>query len=108
MEALRALSAEQARKALCALPGVGAKVADCTLLSSGLHTDVCPVDRWVERTVRNDYLHGQSGAGGTREVRSFMERNFGKEAGFAQLWLFVYARSGGGLPGWEGAAGGVG
>jgi len=115
-DALRRLSVAEARAALRALPGVGAKVADCTLLSSGLHVEVCPVDRWVERVIRTVYLGGDAmGAGDssnrkggvkketTDEVRRFVEGYFGPEAGFAQLWFFLYARSGDGL-----SAGGTG
>lgn len=97
LETLRALPAPEAREALRALPGVGAKVADCTLLSSGLHPEVCPVDRWVERTIRTVYLSGQTKEAGTEEVRRFVEGYFGPAAGFAQLWFFLYARSGDGL-----------
>lgn len=96
-ETLRALPADAARDALRVLPGVGAKVADCTLLSSGLHTEVCPVDRWVERTIRTVYLSGESEEAGTEGVRRFVEGYFGSNAGFAQLWFFLYSRSGGGL-----------
>ncbi len=100
-DALRRLPAAEARAALRVLPGVGAKVADCTLLSSGLHTEVCPVDRWVERVVRTVYLGGDAKADAkkdtTDEVRRFVEGYFGAEAGFAQLWFFLYARSGDGL-----------
>ena len=96
-EALRTLSAPDAREALRALPGVGAKVADCTLLSSGLHPEVCPVDRWVERTIRTVYLSEHTKEAGTEEVRRFVEGHFGRVAGFAQLWFFLYARSGDGL-----------
>ncbi len=95
--ALAGMTKEAARRTLQALPGVGPKVADCTLLSAGLRTDVCPVDRWVERVLVTQYLGGPERIGTVRadDVRRFAEDRFGAWVGIAQLWFFAYARSGG-------------
>ena len=87
--ALSRLPADEARAVLKALPGVGDKVADCVLLYSGLRTDVCPVDTWVARVVRDVYL-GQGA--GNREIMRFAADKFGRYAGYAQFWFFIYAR----------------
>ena len=75
---LAASSAREARQFLCRYPGVGEKVADCVLLYSGIHKDICPVDTWVEKTIRAVYL----GADATKkEIRQFTESYFGEYAG---------------------------
>ncbi len=83
---------DSARKDLCILPGVGEKVADCVLLYSGIRHDVCPIDTWVEKTIRRVYLNDNATK---KDIRSFTQSYFGEYAGYAQLWFFYYARSSG-------------
>ena len=83
-------SAAEARKMLCAFPGVGEKVADCVLLYSGLRKDLCPIDTWVEKTIRKIYLEPHASK---KEIRTFTESYFGENAGYAQLWFFNYVRN---------------
>ncbi len=78
------------RKELRALPGVGEKVADCVLLYSGIRTDICPVDTWIEKTMKSVYLGDKATAA---DIRRFAETRFGNHAGYAQLWMFRYVRS---------------
>ncbi len=87
---LAASSAREAREFLCQFPGVGEKVADCVLLYSGIRQDICPIDTWVEKTIQAHYL-GQ--AASKNDIRAFTESYFGRNAGYAQLWFFYYARS---------------
>ncbi|HEY5465662.1 MAG TPA: hypothetical protein VIL27_01375, partial [Clostridia bacterium] len=82
-------AADEARAHLKALPGIGDKVADCVLLYSGLRTDICPVDTWVARVVREVYLGQEAGL---RDIMDFVARTFGPFAGYAQFWFFIYAR----------------
>lgn len=89
-EELALMNADDARKELCRFPGVGEKVADCVLLYSGIHKDVCPIDTWVEKTIRTEYLDVNASK---KEIRSFTESYFGAHAGYAQLWFFNYARN---------------
>jgi N-glycosylase/DNA lyase len=49
LEGLRKLPYSEAKRALMAFPGVGAKVADCVLLFSLGKTEAFPVDVWVKR-----------------------------------------------------------
>jgi len=83
-------SAKVARKELCRFPGVGEKVADCVLLYSGIRKDICPIDTWVEKTIKSNYVGPDASK---NEIRAFSENYFGRYAGYAQLWFFNYARN---------------
>jgi len=48
-DALTTLSTEEARDALCSLPGIGRKVANCILLFAYERLEVVPVDVWIGR-----------------------------------------------------------
>lgn len=87
---LSSISADKARKILCQLPGVGEKVADCVLLYSGIRKDICPIDTWVEKTIKIHYLGDNASK---KEIRAFTESYFAENAGYAQLWFFNYARN---------------
>jgi len=87
---LASSTAEQARKELCRLSGVGEKVADCVLLYSGIRKDICPIDVWVEKTIKHFYLDESAKKS---EIRKFTQDYFGKHAGYAQLWFFNYSRT---------------
>ncbi len=78
-----------ARKKLMEFCGVGAKVADCTLLFSGIRFDVFPIDVWVKRVMEELYFHREATFS---EIESFAEKKFGKLSGYAQQYLFYYAR----------------
>lgn len=69
--------------------GVGQKVADCILLFSGIRYDIFPVDRWVKRVMAELYLGYEADC---EEINSFAMNKFGDLAGFAQQYLFYYAR----------------
>ena len=83
------LSRDEGKNLLTTLPGVGPKVSDCILLFAFDKEDAFPVDVWVKRVMEYFYLKedtspkliGLSGA-----------RIFGRLAGYAQQYLFYYAR----------------
>lgn len=77
------------RKELLKLPGVGPKVADCIMLFSGTKFDVFPTDVWVRRVMGELYFNKEVGIG---EIQDFVSRKFGPLAGYAQQYLFYYAR----------------
>jgi len=79
----------QSRAEIKKLFGVGDKVADCILLFSGIRYDIFPVDRWVRRVMAELYLGHEAGY---EEIRNFAAEKFGALAGFAQQYLFYYAR----------------
>lgn len=79
-----------AKDALCTLPGVGAKVADCVLLFGAGRLEAFPVDVWILRALATRYgLDGWKPA----MVTHFGRVHFGRRAGLAQQYLFSYERS---------------
>ena len=80
---------EVARKVLQKYVGVGEKVADCTLLFSGIKHDVFPTDVWVKRIIEELYIGREATL---KEIQQFAKDYFGEYAGFAQQYLFYYAR----------------
>jgi len=64
-------------------------VADCTLLYSGAKYDVFPTDVWVKRVMEELYLKREASF---KEIQTFAQEYFGHLAGFAQQYLFYYAR----------------
>ncbi len=80
--------AETAHKALLNLKGVGPKVADCIVLF-GLHlTRSYPVDTWIFKASSTPELDTP------KKVRDYYLDRYGDYAGFAQQYIFYYARSG--------------
>ncbi|MFA9398781.1 MAG: DNA-3-methyladenine glycosylase [Clostridiaceae bacterium] len=71
------------------LSGVGPKVADCIMLFSMNKYYSFPVDVWVKRAM--DYFY-KSGDVSLKKTREFAIYKFGELAGFAQQYLFFYAR----------------
>lgn len=79
-EAVSALSTSDAEKALCAVKGIGPKVADCALLFGFSKYDAFPVDVWMKRVIEKYF------------DPSFEPSALGKYAGVAQQVLFYYER----------------
>lgn len=86
---LAAMNTGEARSQLTRLMGVGDKVADCTLLYSGTKQDVFPTDVWVKRVMEELYFNREASF---KEIQEFARNYFGDLAGFAQQYLFYYAR----------------
>lgn len=89
MEKLVDIDETEAIKEIRKLDGVGPKVADCVLLFSGKRYDVFPVDIWIKRVMEILYIKKETSL---VYVRDFAKEYFGKYAGFAQQYLFYYAR----------------
>ncbi|HYE84286.1 MAG TPA: DNA glycosylase [Clostridia bacterium] len=83
------LDADNARKELMKVPGVGPKVADCIMLFSMQKYKAYPVDVWVKRVTEYFFLGRDVKM---KEIQRFAEDKFGDMAGFAQEYLFYYAR----------------
>lgn len=80
---------EECHKELQKFTGVGPKVADCIMLfSMGKHS-AFPVDVWVKRAMQHFYLAPDVSL---KKIREFGIDKFGEIAGFAQQYLFYYAR----------------
>jgi N-glycosylase/DNA lyase len=92
LDAWSALSDADLRKKLCALPGVGAKVANCVMLFAYQRLRAFPIDVWIERVLRARYFPGRKKVTAQR-LREFSETYFGDHGGYAQQYLFHYART---------------
>lgn len=86
---LKNLPTQRAREELKRIPGVGDKVADCVLLYSGTKYDIFPTDLWVKRIMETLYFKRPASI---KEIHRFAYDRFGDLAGFAQQYLFYYAR----------------
>lgn len=81
---------EAAKERLMEVPGIGPKVADCFLLYGLGKTHAAPVDVWIHRLVTKQYFGG--GKVSKKRVGEFLRSRYGEWAGYAQLYLFHYAR----------------
>jgi len=92
LEAWAALSDVDLRAKLCALPGVGAKVANCVMLFAYERLRAFPIDVWIERVLREKYFPRTRKLNAAR-LRAFTEGYFGDHGGYAQQYLFHHART---------------
>lgn len=83
------MSREEGKELLMTLPGVGPKVSDCILLFAFNKDEAFPVDVWVKRVMEYFYLKEETNV---KHIGSHGARLFGSLAGFAQQYLFYYAR----------------
>lgn len=89
LDRLRNMPTADARKELMRIKGVGNKVADCILLFSLQKYDVFPTDVWIRRVMQHYYL-GEDAT--VYDVQKYSSRHYGNLGGFAQQYLFYYAR----------------
>lgn len=95
LDAVAALPDEEALLRLCELPGVGPKIAQCTLLFSYERLGVFPIDVWIERALRELYFQNAGEKVTSRVLREFARDHFGPYRGYAQQWIFHHARTSG-------------
>src|SRR5882724_8769420 len=93
LEAWSALSDAELRKQLCALPGVGPKIANCVMLFAYERLRAFPIDVWIDRVLRQHYFSRRRKMSAQR-LRQFSETYFGEHGGYAQQYLFHHARMG--------------
>ena len=79
------------RKQLCALPGVGPKVANCVMLFAYERLRAFPIDVWIERVLKQHYFWRRKKMT-AQHLRQFTESYFGEHGGYAQQYLFHHAR----------------
>ena len=91
LEAWSALSDAELRKQLCALPGVGPKIANCVMLFAYERLRAFPIDVWIERVLRQHYFSRRRKVTAQR-LREFSETYFGEHGGYAQQYLFHHSR----------------
>ena len=83
LDSLADVPAEEARKELLKLRGVGVKVADCVVLFGLRHMEAFPIDVWIKRALKENF------------PPDFRPESLGGYAGLAQQYMYFYARSGG-------------
>lgn len=89
LECLKNSSFEYAKSELLKLSGVGNKVAECVLLFGLSKHSGFPVDVWIKRIMEYCYFDSEVPAD---EILQFAKEKFGELGGFAQQYLFYWAR----------------
>lgn len=89
LEGASGLNTEDLRKKLIELPGVGPKVADCILLFAYHRRETFPVDVWIKRVMETLFIKKEVPK---KQVDDYARKYFGKNAGYAQQYLFYYGR----------------
>lgn len=77
------------REGLLMLSGVGPKVANCIALFALGDTESFPIDVWVARIMASLYGMEEKDH---KAMAAYAEKTYGKLGGFAQQYLFYYAR----------------
>ncbi len=92
IESFSDLTTLEVEKELIKIKGVGTKVANCVLLFSLGRRDAFPVDVWIQRIMEELYYNGEK----TKKevIIDFAKEHFGEYGGYAQQYLFYYARDG--------------
>ena len=92
-EAVVKMTTCDAREALCSLPGIGRKVANCILLFSYGRLEAVPVDIWISR-ILSSFRSPRSRKLTPVELEHYGEKLLGPYAGYIQQYLFHQARTG--------------
>ena len=92
IQKLKAMDAKESRNELLRLSGVGPKVADCIMLFGLQKYEAFPVDVWVKRVMEHFYVEEEMSL---KKMRDYAVDKFGDLSGFAQQYLFYYARENG-------------
>ena len=90
-EKLDELDIAQARELLMMIKGVGEKVANCVLLFGLGRREAFPVDVWMKRIMVQMYFDGKDTK--KQDIEAFAVNKFGDLGGYAQQYLFDYART---------------
>ena len=89
LTAIRLSDDDACHEGLKNFSGVGPKVADCIMLFSMGKYSAFPVDVWVKRAMQYFYVAPDVSL---PKIRQFARDKFGSLSGFAQQYLFYYAR----------------
>lgn len=89
-KAFKSMTTEEVRQVLMSIHGVGPKVSDCVMLFSLERNDAFPTDVWVKRVMSHFYFDGEEVS--IKKIHALAYDMFGEYAGFAQQYLFNYAR----------------
>lgn len=91
LKSLRKLSYGEAKQTLKNIPGIGDKIADCILLFSLGFTEAFPIDTWMKKILQKLYFKNKVIS--NKELSAFGVKYFGKYAGYAQQFLYIFARN---------------
>ncbi len=75
---------------LCDIKGVGPKVANCIMLFSLGKREAFPIDVWMKRIMEELYFGGKEQS--LKTISDLAKEKFGEYGGYAQQYLFAYAR----------------
>lgn len=89
-EELRQADTAECEKKLCIIKGVGNKVANCVMLFSLGKRDSFPIDVWMKRVLEQVYFNGEEKS--KEYLFDFSKDKFGSLGGYAQQYLFAFAR----------------
>ncbi|MGH4138307.1 DNA-3-methyladenine glycosylase family protein [Clostridium sp.] len=89
LESIKSEEDDICHEELKKLNGIGPKVSDCIMLFSMQKYSAFPVDVWVKRAMQFFYLAPDVSL---PKIRTFARDKFENTAGFAQQYLFYYAR----------------
>lgn len=89
LDYLSSLPTSEAKKYLMSIKGIGNKVSDCILLFGMGRTDSFPIDVWIKRIMEYCYFDGEQSI---KTIGEFADEKFGALGGYAQQYLFFYAR----------------
>ena len=87
LDSIGNMAHDEAKKELCKLCGVGPKVAECILLFAYKMTDSYPVDTWIFKANAIAELDTPE------KVNKYYSERYGKNAGYAQQYIFEYMRN---------------
>ncbi len=85
------LDTEELNKKLKSIYGVGQKVSDCVQLFAAGDLRLFPVDTWMKKFMKKYYCTQKKVS--ERKIRHKGQELFGKWAGYAQEFIFYYART---------------
>ncbi|MCD8159114.1 MAG: hypothetical protein LUD77_09545 [Clostridiales bacterium] len=91
LETVKNMDTARAKEELMKIKGVGTKVANCVLLFSFGRREVFPTDVWIKRVMEYFYFDGKETP--IKDIHALAAHKWGKYAGFAQQYLFYYART---------------
>lgn len=90
LDDIRLMPTADAKSELMKIKGVGSKVADCALLFGFGKCDCFPTDVWIKRIMEYCYFENKEVT--LKQIAAYAADNFGKYGGFAQQYLFYWAR----------------
>ena len=90
LEALKSLSTLELERELLKIKGVGKKVADCVLLFGFRRLDTFPVDTWIDKVYRENFMGKEIDR---NKISDYFVKLFNEDSGYFQQYLFYYKRS---------------